>query len=128
MKKILTILMSVAAIFSLSSCGDSGDKLMEDQLDYLNEMSEIIEEVADGSMSSADASEKFAGMKEAGDEFMERKKVLFKDISPEEVKAITEKYSKRSGESMMRYMKALEALRKSGRMTEELRKAVENIQ
>jgi len=127
MKLLLTILISATALFSLSSCGDSRDKLMQDQVDMLNDMAEVVEEVADGSLSSSEAAEKFADFKKEGADIMERKKVLMKDISDEEGKELREKYSKDSGKAMMRYMEAVEKLGKSGRMTKELQEAVENL-
>ena len=127
MKKYMTLFISALVLFSFSSCADSRDKLMQDQVDYLNEMAEVIEGVADGTISSAEATEKFSEMKKTGDEFMERKKELYKGISAEDGKALAEKFNKPAAEAFGRYMKALEKLRKSGRMTQELREAVESI-
>lgn len=127
MKLLLTIIISAIALFSLSSCGDSRDKLMQDQVDMLNDMAEVVEDVAEGNMSSAEAAEKFAEFKKDGADIMERKKALMKDITAEEGNELREKYSKESGKAMMRYVEAVKKLGKSGRMTKELQDAVENL-
>lgn len=127
MKQISLLFISLAVALCFSSCSDSRDSLMQDQVGYINGMAEVLEEVADGSMSSADAADKFADYKKEGDDIMKRKEELMKDLSVEEGKALMEKYSKEITETFKRYMNAVQSLEKSGRATQELLDAVSNL-
>lgn len=122
----MTLFILIAALFSLCSCGDSRDRVMQDQIDYMNSMGETLEAVASGEMSSADAAEEFSKLKEDGDRFLERKEVLMKDMSAEEGEALIKKYSKDAGEAANRFMLAIEQVRKAGRMTPGLINAIAN--
>lgn len=123
MKSLLALLLMI----SLSACGDSHDRLMKDQIAYMDRITGVLQKVADGSMSSAEAAGKIKELGKQGDEFMERKARLNRDASPEELQAVVEKYSKESGETLMRYLEALEKLSGSGRLTRELSEAIANM-
>lgn len=120
------ILLLLAALFTVS-CSDNHDKLMKDQIDYLGEMTEVLNKVADGDLSSSEGAEKIKALGKKGDEFMERKKVLNEDLSPEEGEKLMKKYQDESMAAFKEYMAAVQKLAKSGRMTQELTEAIENM-
>jgi len=126
MKHALRTLVLIFAVL-LVSCGDSRDKLVKDQLAWTNEVSEVLNKVADGKLSSSEAAEKIRKLGKQGDEFMKRKEVLYKDIKPEEVRELTEKYKDELSESVKGLMNAMQNVVKSGRMTEELQEAMVNM-
>ena len=116
-----------AAILFLTSCGgDSTDRLMKDQIGYLDEMTKVIEEVVEGG-SAADAAEKIRKFGKKGGKLMERKKKLFDGADPEELQEITQQYVENSMEAARRMMAAMTELQQSGRATPELIKAVGNM-
>ena len=100
---------------------------MDDQLDWMEEMTEIINEVADGDLSSSDAAAKIKKLGKEGDDFMKRKEALNKDRSSEDLAELQKKYGKRSGEATMNFIKAIQKLKQSGRATNELSEAMQNM-
>lgn len=120
------LLIALAALF-LVSCGDSHDKLMRDQLAWTNEVSEVLNQVADGSLSSADAAEKIRELGTKGEDFMERKEALYQDASKEKIQATAEKYRDEMTEAVQGMMKAMQNVVTSGRMTRELQDALANM-
>lgn len=123
---IQTTFIAFSALF-LSSCGDSHDKLMKDQVAWMNETTEILNQVADGSMSSADASSKIKKLGEDADEFMRRKEVLNKDLTPERMRELVKEHQQETSQAFGEYLKAVEKLSRSGRMTKELGEAISNM-
>lgn len=117
----------LASAFLLVSCGDNHDKLMKDQLAWTNEVSEVLNQVADGSLSSSDAVEKIKKLGKEGEEFVKRKEALNKDVDKEEVQAVAEKYRDEMTEAVQGMMKAMMKVVSSGRMTEELQDAMTNM-
>ena len=116
----------VALLFFTSCGGDSGDKLMKDQLDYMEEVAGVLDEVSDGGNAS-EAAEKIKELGKKGDEFMERKTALFGEAGDADLQQLTEKYSERARESARKMMEAIQRLEKSGRVTAELQEAIINM-
>ncbi len=127
MKRFLLSIPLIASLFIFTSCGDSHEKLMDDQLSYIEEMTDIIDDVAEGKLSSSQGAEEIKEWGKKGAKLMERKKALNEEMSEEDLKALTKKYEKRSQETMKAYMKAIQKLHKSGRMTKELQEAMFNV-
>lgn len=124
---IRLFLIILLSPFFLTSCGDSNEKLAEDQLEYIDEMTEILNKVSDGSLSSAEAAKKIKAHGKKGDDLMERKEKLKKDLTPADEKALMKKYEDKSMKSFQNFMKAVTKLSESGRMTKELSDAIENM-
>lgn len=120
------LLIPFAALL-LASCGDSHDKLMKDQLAWTNEVSEVLNQVADGSLSSADAAEKIRELGTKGEDFMERKEALYQDASKEKIQATAEKYREEMTGAVQGMMEAMKNVVTSGRMTRELQDALANM-
>ncbi len=57
MKRFLLSIPLIASLFIFTSCGDSHEKLMDDQLSYIEEMTDIIDDVAEGKLSSSQGAE-----------------------------------------------------------------------
>lgn len=120
-------MLSVLAL-SLTSCGDSREKLLKDQISWIDEMATIFNDVADGKLASADATEKIKELKVQHTKFLERKEKLNEDMSAAEGQAMIEEYSDQISKSMGNYMSAVENVVKSGKMTKELQDAVVKMQ
>lgn len=123
---IKTAFIALSALI-FSSCGDSHDKLMKDQVSWMNETTGILNKVAEGSMSPADASNKIKKLGEDAEEFMKRKEVLNKDLTVEKMRELAKEHQEETSQAFMEYMKAAERLSRSGRMTKELGEAIANM-
>lgn len=123
--KRLVLLLCVS--LSVTSCGDSHDKLMRDQIAYMDEMSTILEKVADGSMSSADATRKLEKWNEKGAAIKVRKTTLNAKATPEQLEALGKKYQEEAMKSAGRMMASMQKLQTSGRLTPELARAASNL-
>lgn len=123
-------LWAILAVLILTSCGkDTPEKLIEDKISYLDGITEIIEDVADGG-SAADAAEEIEKWKAKGAKLAERQKELIGTGANTNIEAAAElmkEYGPRAGEAMKEMMAAMAKLAKSGRATEELTKAIEGI-
>lgn len=120
----LLCLIAIASTILLVSCGDNHDKLMKDQLAWTNEVSEVLNQVADGSLSSSEAAEQLKELGKQGEEFVERKEALYQDANKEEIQAVAEKYREEMTEAMKGMMQAMQKVVTSGRMTRELQQAM----
>ncbi|MDX1679726.1 MAG: hypothetical protein R3242_03250 [Akkermansiaceae bacterium] len=127
MKNSLSLCFALLAAFLLSSCGDSHDKLMKDQLAWTQDVTEVLEKVASGDMSASDAAEKMQKLGEEGEDFVKRKEALNKDVDPEELKKVAEKYQDEMMEAISAMMKAMMEVQASGKMTPELQGALGNM-
>ena len=127
MKRLLLFAPILSALFLFTSCGDSHEKLADDQLSYIEDLTEIMEDVADGKLSSSEAAEEIKDWGKKGDKLIERKKALNDAATEEELKVLAKKYEKRSMDAMKDYMAALQKLQKSGRMTKEVQEAIMNV-
>lgn len=127
MRNLICTMATMIYILSLSSCSDSHDKIMDDQLSWMEDVTKILNQAADGEVSSSDAANKIRVLGKQGDEFMERKKVLNESVSQDQIDEITKKYSKRSIQAFQNYIQAIERLTNSGRMTNEISEAISNI-
>ena len=107
----------------MSLRGDSREKLMDDQENYMNGMAEVIEDVAEDKMFSIDTDIKFADSKKQGAVFKQCKKDLMMNMIPVEGQALIEKFSKKPRETYQRYLKAVEKLAKSVMSKKELEDA-----
>jgi hypothetical protein len=121
------LLPALLAACLLAACGDSQEKLMEDQLDYLDEITAIVEEVADGSLSSSEAAAEIREWAEKGEALQRRKAALRKELTADELQALTRQYSQRSMEAVRDMMAAMGRLEQSGRMTAELGEALSSV-
>lgn len=115
------------ACFLIPACGGSKDKLMKDQIACMNDISAIVENVANGSLSPADAAKKVKKWDEEGERIRRRKLLLFDSATPAELKAVTEKHEKAAMEAAARRMGAMQKLQQSGRASRELTDAVIRI-
>jgi len=117
---------AVIAAAVLVSC-DSQDKLMKDQLAWTNDVTEVLNSVADGSLDASDAAKKIRKLREKGEDFMRRKEVLNKDLTAEDARQIAEKYRKDMGKAIQDMMNAMAKVATSGHMTTELQDALLNM-
>lgn len=109
-------LVAILAI-GLVGCADSQKKAVNDMLSTMDEATKILEKVADGSLSSADASAKFEKMEEKYKSIQTRLE-KFKDekMSKQDEKELEEKMKKIMGDMMAAMVK----VQASGRGTKEL--------
>jgi len=121
-------LITFLPLFFFTSCSDSPEKLVEDQISYMEELTEIIDDIAEGELSSADGAKKIKKWGEKGDELQERIKKLRKgEHSTEDLMAAAEKHKDRNKKAMKTYFAALQKLQESGRMTKEVQDAMLNV-
>lgn len=123
--------LAIAVLFSLfffTSCSDTPEKLVEDQVSYMEELTEIIDDVAEGKLSSSEGAEKIKKWGKKGNKIQERIKELRKEENAtEEFTKAGEKHKERSKKAMKAYFAAIKKLQKSGRMTKELQEAMLNV-
>ena len=100
---------------------------MKDQLAWTQDVTEVLEKVASGDMSASDAAEKMQKLGEEGEDFVKRKEALNKDVDPEELKKVAEKYQDEMMEAISAMMKAMMEVQASGKMTPELQGALGNM-
>lgn len=132
MKKPSSILtLFFLTLFTFTSCSDSLESLAEDKIDYLEEMTEIINKTADGDLSSSEAAQQIREWGKKGQDLQERTKALMKDMSEEALKkeseAIAKEYGERQMQAFNNLMKAFQRLEQSGRATKEIKEAMENV-
>lgn len=128
MKPITKIIAVLFLSLFATSCGDSHDKLMNDQISWIEDITDILNDVADGTISSSDAATKLEKLNEVADKIAERKVKLNVDMSPEELQKQAEKYKDELSNSFKEYIAALSKLRNSGRLTQELTNALQNME
>ena len=87
----------------------------------------VFNEVANGGLSSKEATAKIKALGEEGDEFMERKEKLNEDMTPEKLEEIAEIYSDEFQTAFKNMLQSAMKAQQSGRMTEELRDAFMNM-
>ncbi len=124
---IRLILILLLSPFLFTSCGDSNEKLIKDQIEYIDDMTEILNKVSDGSLSSSEAAEKIKAHGKKGDEIMKRKEKLLKEMTPELEAELKKKYEEKTKQSVEKFMEAVIKLGQSGRATKELSDAIENM-
>ena len=127
MKPCLNAIFAIISILVFGSCGDSHEKLMKDQIDWMEEMTGVVNEVADGKLSSSEAADRIGELGKEGGRIFERKAALNKDLSPEKAQELLKSHGKESIAALQNYMKAVQRLSTSGRMTREVASALENI-
>lgn len=93
----------------------------------MEDATEILNKVADGSMSSSDATKKINALGEKAEKLRKRSETVMKDISPEEQKALSEKYEEKTMKAFREFMQASLKIQQSGRGTKELLDALERI-
>jgi len=122
-----TFLLILLCPFLFSSCRDTPVKVQEDRVEYMEDFTKIINKVADGSMSSSDAAKKIKAHGKKGEELLKRTEASVKDLSPEQRKALEDKYVEKHMKAFKEYVQAVEKLKQSGRATQELADAIENM-
>lgn len=127
MKHLIRLITVGLLSVVMSSCGDSHDKLMNDQVSWMEEMTETLNGVADGTLSSSEAAERLEALGREGEEFVARKQKLNEGASPEEMIEVAKKHSEEVGKAFQDYMEAMTKLSASGRMTRELSEAIANM-
>lgn len=125
--KTLSRTLLVVCSFALVSCGDSHEKIMKDQIGWMEDLTEVIEGVSEGDISSSEAAAKIEKLGEKADKLAERRSELDQELTPEEARGLTEKYGEESSEAFKNYMSAVQELMTSGRATGELIAAITNM-
>ncbi|MFK7909086.1 MAG: hypothetical protein AB8F34_00635 [Akkermansiaceae bacterium] len=121
-------LTSILSLILFASCSDSPKKLADDQISYMEEMTELINDIADGKVSSAEGAEQIKEWGKKGDKIQERIKALREGgTSEEEFTKASKEFEKRSGKAVKAYFDAISKLQKSGRATKELQDAMMNV-
>lgn len=128
MKNFRNFTSLLATFLLLSSCGDNPDKLMKEQISWMKDVTKVLNKVADGNLSPAQAAEKIDQLGRAADKIKKRQAVLFEDLSPEESYAIMHEYTGETSEAMQKFMEAMQKVVSSGRMTKKLSEAIEKTQ
>ena len=127
MKTITQIIAVLFFSLFIISCGDSHDKLMNDQVSWIENMTDILTKVADGKISSSEAVTKLEKLNEVADKIAERKVKLNAEMSAKKLQSQGEKYKEKLSSAFKEYMTAVSNLRSSGRMTQELANALQNM-
>ena len=127
--KLSQLSLLLLSFIALTSCSDSLEKLTEDQIEYMEEITEIINKTADGDLSSSEAAEEIRDWGEKGSELKDRAIALREEMSEEELeieaKKLAEDYGERQMKAFTNYMQAVKRLEKSGRMTQEITDAIQ---
>lgn len=126
MKRLLK-LATLCSTLTLASCGDSQEKLVDDQIDWMEEITAVFNGVADGSLSSEDAAEQIRDLGKEGEEFMKRKAELFKDATPEDLKDLISGNAAEAAKASQEMFQAMQKAVDSGRLTEEISEAMQRI-
>lgn len=92
----------------------------------MEELTEIIDDIAEGKLSSADGAKKIKKWGKKGAEIQERIKKLRQEESTESFTDAGKKHEDRSRQAMKDYFAAIQKLQKSGRMTKEIQDAMLN--
>jgi methionine-rich copper-binding protein CopC len=87
-KSLGNLILLFATLILFTSCGDSHDKLAKDQVADMKEMTEILNDVADGKLSSAEATVKIQKRGRKGESIQTRKKALLAKTKPGELEAM----------------------------------------
>lgn len=127
MKKIKALIAVCVCSLFFSSCGDSHDKLMSDQISWMGKITTILNKVADGDLSSSDATAQLNELNEEADKFAERRVKLDADMTADDLLKQVDKYKGELTGTFKEFMAAADKLSKSGRMTQELSDAIENM-
>ena len=119
--------LALACLFALTSCSDSPEKIADDQISYLKELTEILDGIAEGEISSSDGAKKIQKWGKKGNKIQERIKALKEKYSDEELQDIDDKYKTEMRDAFKKLMATIVKLQKSGRMTQEIKDAMENV-
>ncbi len=127
MKITKTFLALFLSSLLLASCTDTHEAVMRDQIEWLDEATSVLNNVAEGTTSSSEAAAKMKALGRQCEDFYERKEALSADATPEELLATTQQYAEHVAESFQKYLQAVEKVKESGKMSEELTSALENM-
>lgn len=127
MKSLIQILCVVAIVGFLNSCGDSHEKLVKDQMNYMDEITSIIIGVADGKVSSAEAAKEIKKWGKKGEDIKKRQQAFIDDNQADDFQKVAEKHSAELMKATENFMTALMKLQQSGRLTPEIQQAIENV-
>jgi hypothetical protein len=109
---------------SLTGCADSPEKVMDDQISAMEDLTGIVEKVADGSLASSEAAKEIAEVRKRTENLRARAEKLGDKLTT----AKPDKNQQEKMKSAMREMfGAMAKLQTSGRATKELRDALDKI-
>ncbi len=120
MKNLLRPALPALASLFLFSCGDSFEKLAKDQISLQDDITEVLNDVADGDLTSSEAAAKLGELVEKGKDISERKLALVKDLTGEEIEEIAKETRRKVLKANVEYSEALGNVVKSGKLTPEL--------
>ena len=124
MKYFIQLLATFAVCIAVTGCGDSHDKVMTDQIEWMDDIAVVVEQVAEGELSSAEGAERVRELGQEAHTFMERKKALDNDLTPHKAKRLVEKYSRPTTEAYGGVMHAMQKSMKNGTMERDLQDAI----
>jgi tryptophanyl-tRNA synthetase len=94
----------------------------------MEDMTELINDIADGKMSSSEGAKEIKKWGEKGEEIQDRiKKLRDSGTTDEDFTKAGKKNEDRSRKAVKAYFEAITKLQKSGRMTKELQDAMMNV-
>lgn len=111
-------------VFSLGGCTDSPEKVIDDQIAVIEELTEIIDRVADGSLAQADAVKRMSEVEKRLAKVRERAAGLGPEMSL--VKPAQQRDEKLR-QALRGMVGAMAKLQKSGRATPEITAAVAKL-
>lgn len=100
---------------------------MSDQISWMEEITTILNKVADGGLSSSDAVAQLKELNVEADKFAVRKVKLDADMTADDLMKQLDKYKGDFAGTFKEFMLAADKLSKSGRMTQELSDAIQNM-
>ncbi len=126
MKSLLRPTVLSLASLVLFSCGDSFEKLANDQISLQDDITETLNGVANGELTSSEASAQLEKLVKKGEDISERKLVLVKNLTEKDIEEIAQTNREKIAESNREYSKAFAEVTGSGKMTPELLRSLNN--
>jgi TolA-binding protein len=124
LSRLPALLVLALLALGLAACSDSPAKIHKDQISAMEEVTQILEKVADGSLSSADAAAKIGEL----DTKFDKLKARAEKLGLEKMKEKPEKeMQEKMGKAVRDMMGAMVKVQTSGRGTKELTDAITNM-
>jgi len=112
MRKFYPFCLLLFSILTLTSCGDSHKKLIEDEVSHIDELTAIINDLADGKTSEANTLAAIDEWAKQHKQFHDRLEALNADSTKAEIEAANEEFIRASAPALRLYESALVRLRK----------------
>ncbi len=126
-RKTFKVFLALFVCLAVSGCRDAHDRVMDDQLDWMEEIAGVFEQVADEEMTADEATKAVEQLVVQGNDLRKRKQDLSSELTDIRAEKLMEDYTPPVTEALGDIMHALNRARSSGRLSRELQDTIQEL-